>query len=375
MSGKSKIEWTERTWNPTGGCTIVSPGCTNCYAMRTAARGHLRDHPKYAGTTRVVNGNPVWTGKIGIGDDKAFAEPLRVRKPTMWFVNSMSDLFHESIPDAVIDRVFAVMALCPQHTFQVLTKRADRMRAYLQAFDEYSVSEAYEWHDAEDRVSNEDPPWGSDAYHKKTGLLEDAIDAARTCFIEKKPLPNVWIGVSVEDQARADERIPALLDTPAAVRFISAEPLLGPVDLSLWLKVFNRSEMGLADDPLASFMLQDAVFQGNAFARSALHWIIVGGESGPGARPMHPEWARSLRDQCAAAGVPFFFKQWGEHVFLSECAEAMGMPEDEADNEWLRQFSHKGADDGKDVIYRVGKSRAGRHLDGVIHDAMPKDHI
>ncbi len=256
MSATS-IEWTQRSWNPMVGCSIVSPGCTNCYAMKQAARiqkmnptggsgSNYVNH--YDGTTKVVNGNVVWTGKIAIAPDRIFLEPLRRKEPTTWFVNSMGDLFHEDVPNVAIDHVFAVMALCPQHTFQVLTKRAKRMQAYI--------------------------AW---------------------------PLPNVWLGVSAEDQTRADERIPLLLQTPAAVRFVSCEPLLGPIDLT---EIEHAPAHCL--HALAGIKAET---DGTASYGARLDWVIVGGESGPGARPMHPGWARTLRDQCAAADVPFFMKQ------------------------------------------------------------------
>lgn len=191
--------------------------------------------------------------------------PLHWRKPRRVFVCSMADLFHESIPDEFIARVFAVMALAPQHTFQILTKRPGRMRSLLGGWGIHNL--------VMDRFANDD-----DLYVRR------ALAAGGG---QAWPLPNVWIGVSVEDQKSADLRIPILLDTPAAVRWLSCEPLLGPVDIS-------RDEW---------------LFSGKG---NCVDWVVVGGESGPGARPMHPDWARSLRDQCAAADVPFLFKQWGE---------------------------------------------------------------
>ena len=256
----SKIEWTGKTWNPIVGCSVVSPGCTNCYAMKDAWRFHHNSAtPHYRDTAKRVNGKAVWTGKVALAPDHILLEPLRRKKPTTWFVNSMGDLFHESVPDEWIDRVFAVMAHAPQHQFQILTKRARRMREYLSG-------------DALRRVAR-----AANRIRTVDGLIG-------------WPLPNVWLGVSTEDQKRADERIPDLLATPAAVRFISAEPLIGPIKL----------KEVLGGDWLAS---------GKSGERRGLDWVIVGGESGKGARPMHPDWARALRDQCASAGVPFFMKQ------------------------------------------------------------------
>jgi protein gp37 len=321
VSQKSQIEWTEHTWNPIVGCSIVSPGCTNCYAMRMAARIEAAGTaPHYAGLTKKVNGNAVWTGKLSRPPDRVLTEPLRRKKPTMYFVNSMGDLFHEDCPDEWIDRVFAIMALCPQHTFQVLTKRAERMREYFigeeQFIDVHPLEDRYY---AINSAMNEVAP----AYWCKREL-EDYYD-------EGLPLPHVWLGVSAERQQEADERIPLLLQTPAAVRFISAEPLLGPIDLRhVRRKPFPIDTLtgawAVADNVDAHYRQEDR-----------LHWVIVGGESGPHARPMRAEWACGIRDQCKAAGVPFFFKQWGTWV---------------PSNPIFGEFE------------RVGKKAAGRLLDG-----------
>jgi protein gp37 len=238
------IEWTDTTWNPVRGCSKVSPGCQNCYAERTAAR---QAHSGYAGLVRIGEGSPRWTGEVRLVPGK-LDEPRRWRKPRRIFVNSMSDLFHEKLTDAEIARVFDAMRLAPQHTYQVLTKRAGRMRDAL-------------------------PGW----------------------FIEQ-PLPNVWLGVSVENQAAADERIPRLLATPAAVRFLSCEPLLGPVDLSYWI-----------DEDKNGFLWRTG---------SALQWVIVGGESGPSARGCDIAWLRSIAQQCKANDVPVFVKQVGSVPFF-----------------------------------------------------------
>lgn len=264
----SKIEWTGKTWNPIVGCSVVSPGCTNCYAMKDAWRFHHNSAtPHYRDTAKRVNGKAVWTGKVALAPDHILLEPLRRKKPTTWFVNSMGDLFHEDVPDEWIDRVFAIMALCPSQSLQVLTKRSARMRKY---------------------VSNATTR-GRIAEARLVNLLR-GIGNGDPDQEMQWPLPNVWLGVSTEDQKRADERIPDLLATPAAVRFISAEPLIGPIKL----------KEVLGGDWLAS---------GKSGERRGLDLVIVGGESGKGARPMHPDWARALRDQCASAGVPFFMKQ------------------------------------------------------------------
>lgn len=249
MSDTTAIEWTDRTWNPITGCTKVSPGCDNCYAETIAER--------FRGGPAFPNGFDVQLR------EHKLSEPLRWRKPSKVFVNSMSDLFHDSVPADYIIDVFAVMAKAQQHTFQVLTKRHARMRSLLS--DSGFAREMWD----------------------RLGIVEypEVPD-------EVWPLPNVWLGVSTEDQKWADIRIPALLETPAAVRFISAEPLIGPITLSA--DAIGRYYGG---DPRED--------------ERGLDWVIVGGESGRGARPMHPDWARSLRDQCTSAGVPFLFKQWG----------------------------------------------------------------
>lgn len=266
MAENSKIEWTDASWNPIVGCSIVSPGCTNCYAMKLAHRLERMGSPIYRDLTQMTKAGAVWSGKVEQSNWGIRTAPFYWRRPRRVFVNSMSDLFHESVPDKWIDEVFAVMALCPQHTFQVLTKRADRMRRYVEAVTLERIAEAVTviiWpiskHEADTRITGK--PEGSAAlYH---------------CKRPAWPLPNVWLGISVEDQRRAEERIPHLVATPAAVRFLSCEPLLGEIAPDL----------------------------------TGIGWVIGGGESGPKRRPMDLAWARGLRDQCAETGTPYFFKQ------------------------------------------------------------------
>lgn len=332
MSDKSSIEWTDATWNPTVGCSIVSPGCTNCYAMKVANGLERRfDSPKYRGLTNVVNGNAVWTGEVRL-DEAALLQPLKWKKARKIFVNSMSDLFHESLSDADIDRVFAVMALCPQHTFQVLTKRAERMRAYF-------ADDATHTHIA--TIAMQNVPVGRDI--TDVGLVWAPHQMPNNYF-QRWPLRNVWLGVSCERQQEANERIPLLEKTPAAMKFLSLEPLLGPVDLTRCGSHYTGS------GPLHLWRGGDSRQWRKQFMHPApeVQWVIVGGESGSRARPMHPQWARDVRDQCAAAGVPFFFKQWGEH--------APRWPGDRSDGMEME---------------RVGKHRAGRLLDGREHNAFP----
>lgn len=339
MADNTHIEWSEATWNPITGCSLASPGCTNCYAMDLAGT-RLADHPSRKGLTKQVNDNHVWTGEVRF-NEQWLDQPLRWKKPRMIFVCAHGDLFHESVPDEWIDRVFAVMALCPQHTFQVLTKRSARMRVYMTTgrhVEIHSQTRSFGLHELK-RHERMGP-------HVHRGALF--------------PLPNVWLGVSVEDQSRADERIPDLLATPAAVRWISAEPLLGPVDINRFFDC--DSVTGCAED---------GPYLGG------LDWVVAGGESGKGARPMHPDWARSLRDQCAAAGVPFFFKQWGQFTPGELLADdGTGTPwrscQDGCPPVWVMSEYGKAREELKPVTYwNVGKKRAGRLLDGVEHNAMP----
>lgn len=278
------IAWTDESWNPIRGCSKVSAGCTNCYAESVAARFSGPGLP-YEGLAK----DGRWTGKVVLVE-KHLADPLRWTRPRRVFVNSMSDLFHESLDDATIDRVFGVMALCDgtrgkykRHDFQVLTKRPARARAYL---------------------SDPETPFriASEVCHRLTAVgwrpWRGGLDW-RTW--EPWPLPNVWLGVSVEDQATADERIPLLLEAPAAIRFVSAEPLLGAVDLSA---EYLTKMMGRYPFPSLSAKHRTRIVH-------LLDWVIVGGESGPGARPCNVEWIRALVEQCREAGVPAFVKQLG----------------------------------------------------------------
>jgi protein gp37 len=356
----TSIEWTQKVWNPIVGCSIHSPGCKRCYAMRMAWRLQaMASKPDgsgnpalnhYEGTVEQSRAGPVWTGKINVAPDDVLTAPLRRKKPTTYFVNSMSDLFHADVPDEVIDRVFAAMALCPQHIFQVLTKRSDRMRAYLN-LPSRNAEVAYTMMDL--------VPVGYDI--SASGLY---FPPAR---LANWPLPNVWLGVSVEDQQRADERIPDLLSTPAAIRWLSCEPLLGPVDL-LSIPAHGWCFPGTGEKwgGRASALRLDG---------RGLDWIVVGGESGKGARPMHPAWARSLREQCAAAGVPFFFKQYGSwmpsELCNLDCSARDILIYDETGKVW-REAQDDGGWIGDQAMCRVGKKRAGRLLDGVEHNGMPE---
>lgn len=339
------IEWTDEVWNPVTGCSKVSQGCKHCYAERVFPR----PYPGRAFTD--VRTHP----------DRLTA-PLRWRKPRRVFVNSMSDLFHESVPDAFIDQVFAVMALAPQHTFQVLTKRPERMQTYLQPRRAHPIG-----------VAAFDQTLQSLAANTRSQIGAGVKLQGDVVHLQVWPLPNVWLGVSVEDQETADYRIPLLLQTPAAVRWISAEPLLGPVSFR-WAKWHDYScrEPGYVHSHLDGMR--------------GIDWVVAGGESGPHARPTHPEWLRALRDQCAAADVPFFFKQWGEWAPRSSCYHTRedGSAWADADpsaEKWpvlrLTQRGHNGRDiahatDGDDAyMQRVGKKAAGCLLDGREHLEYP----
>ncbi len=341
----TKIEWTEQTWNPIVGCSIVSPGCTNCYAMKMARRiGRMSatQFPHYDGLTKMVNGNAVWTGKLAQAGDHILTAPLRRRKPTMYFVNSMSDLFHEDVPDEWIDRVFAVMALTPQHTFQVLTKRAARMRRYMAAPGvERRIYELVCDLVTVDRIA--------DVILIAPGTDDRIAPPGTRIYLGRWPLSNVWLGVSAERQQEADARIPDLLATPAAVRFVSAESLLGPIDFTrIGIRCATGGSMHL--DSLTGRVRDLSGFEPRQDGEraNAIDWIIVGGESGAGARPMHPDWVRSIRDQCTAAGTAFFFKQWGEWAPETLQVERGGELSD--------------YDGGE--MKRFGKRLAGRTLDG-----------
>lgn len=301
------IAWTEHTWNPIRGCSRVSEGCRNCYAETMAARFSGPGMP-YEGLT--TDGR--WNGQLTLVHER-LGDPLRWRRPRRVFVNSMSDLFHEALTDEMIEAVFGVMASSPQHTFQVLTKRPERMRAFLTGSVPGRSLRERCFYAARDRLGMDllkgHFPWDTDF-----------------------PLPNVWLGVSVEDQATADDRIPHLLATPAAVRFVSAEPLLGPADLSMfmwpvhdsWPGGYGSAAAARADGAKVTRHRQALVLAGSAF----LDWVIVGGESGHGARPCDVAWVRSIVRQCREAGSAVFVKQLGAKPTIETCHEC-GHPESE----------------------------------------------
>lgn len=348
MQHNTKIEWTHipgykgETWNPirarnraTGGighyCVHASEGCRNCYAERLQPR--FRNPVRFAAQDR---------DKVEVYlDDKTLSSPLRWNAPRAIFVCSMTDLFGEWVANEMIEKVLAVASLCPQHVFMALTKRAARMRDYFTSSDSGNGLGGR---------------WGDIEHHARHLAPVPCGVTLATYF--NRNLPNVWLGVSVEDQASADARIPDLLATPAAIRFVSYEPALGPVDFRAWL--------------------------------GDLDWIICGGESGPKARPMHPDWARSARDQCSAAGVPFFFKQWGE---WATSPGGLGPRQDWSaacyrdaiiyrDGDWRQdglgtfcaEKNRKGEHCGNapEVVRKFGKATAGRLIDGREHSEFPE---
>lgn len=339
MGDNSKIEMTDASWNPIRGCSMVSDGCANCYAMRQAHRLE-----PYKGLTRQTEHGPVWTGEVRLVP-KLLDQPLRWKCPRRIFVNSMSDLFHESVPDEFIMAIVGTMVVSPSHIFQILTKRPARMRDFFR------------------RLKSMEHP----AKHCVSEMIRLNV-AARICDADYRhwPMPTLWLGVSVEDQKTADERVPLLCQTPAAIRWISAEPLLGPIDLCKSLAIVLEKE-------------------GFWECRKPIDWVVLGGESGPRARPMHPDWARSIRDQCRTAGVPFFFKQWGEWmpdyggvisydlIALFNKADNGDTPIYLKDLEKDRRESWAEYQNADDVyMSRVGKKAAGHLLDGKEWREFPK---
>lgn len=333
---QTKIEWADKVWNPVSGCTKVSEGCRNCYAERMSKR--------LAGRCGYPAEDPF---RVTLHREK-LGEPLKWRKPLRIFVNSMSDLFHADIPDKFIIDILSLIAEASHHTFMILTKRPERMRELLN--HETIANDV--WLQTSRGVNAERSPW---------------------------PLPNLWLGVTAENQAAADERIPQLLQTPAAVRFVSVEPLLSEVNLSRYLKRPICKHWGENGDPniYGRYFWKKQALVGAGWV--GIDWVICGGETGPGARPMHPAWVRDLRDQCRAGGTPFFFKSFGEYVRVGECMN------EEDDEEFYSKSSAAGTNvqrlnlqggmgyHGEKSIYmqRIGKKRAGRELDGRTWEEFP----
>jgi len=324
--------------------------------MRAAHRFSGPGKP-YEGLTKLGKKGPVWNGVVRLVPEQ-LDKPLRWKKPRNIFVNSMSDLFHPSLSNEDIAAVFGVMAAAPQHTFQVLTKRLVRMLAW------------FEWAtgDGRGRVA--------------AAAMERVSMHGRHCIrvagpAPAWPLPNVMLGASIEDQPAADERIPLLLQTPAAVRFVSMEPLLSAVDLPGVWPMCNAETKAQHDEECGGGMFCEEV---------ALDWVICGGESGPRARPMHPDWARSIRDQCVAAGVPFLFKGWGRWsppiagtgfgTGAAKCELVLNTGKRYAFPFKSKASEHRPTNEEYLTMLprhlaAIGKKAAGRELDGRTWDGMP----
>jgi protein gp37 len=268
MTADHRVTWADAIWDPVRGCSRKSAACVNCYAEITTAE-NSQPGGWGEGFASATPDGMKWTGKVGLYEER-LTMPFGVNSPSRIFVNSVADVFHEEMTDAAIDRIFAVMALTPQHRYLILTKRQQKMQTYMA-----------------------DP-----AAAGRVGAVADALagqgfgDAAKT---QSWPLSNVWLGVTTENQKEAERRVPVLLKTPAAVRFIAAEPLLAAVELKPeWL--------------------------GSAAAGPTIDWVMAGGESGPKARPIELDWVRALRDQCARTGTPFYWNDWGAAAPTSQTA-------------------------------------------------------
>ncbi len=362
---QTSIEWTDATWNPVTGCSKVSQGCKNCYAERYFPR----PYPGRKFTDVRVHPNRLDWPLRWRGSPKAKSEG----RPSRIFVNSMSDLFHAEVDISFIDKIFAYMVTSEQHVFQILTKRADRMEMYFNGASRMNLPLSLTAHA---RIAR-----AAETLADIRG--EDRSSPYWDMFLEP-PYKNVWLGVSVEDQKTADERIPLLLQTPAAVRFISYEPALGPVDLR-HIQYDNMVEI----DALTGDHGVYRPLAGRSEAK--LDWVIAGGESGPRARPAHPDWFRAVRDQCQSAGVPFFFKQWGEwapKASLSGVDDWNGagkhtlvMPggeftarrgPDRPDPEFGLAAADLDGNDGAAAMAFIGRREAGRLLDGREWNEFPK---
>lgn len=325
---KTKIEWADAVWNPVTGCTKISEGCDNCYAEKMVDR--LQKIP--ATQNKYQNGFKVTCHK------NELAKPLSWKKRRKIFVCSMGDLFHDDVPFKFIAQIYGIMSMCPQHTFMLLTKRPDRALKFYQWCEE-KEQELYKCPADQNIYLEYLPGEIVGPYTEKYG----------DNFPDEIPLNNIWLGVTAENQARADERIPILLQIPAAVRFVSVEPMLGPLTIRSWCPVCR------------AFLIDSMSPTCGTCHSSTFHvdWVICGGESGPNARPMHPDWVKSLRNQCKAANVPFFFKQWGEWKPIS-------VGENVPQFAFVKGPGHDGA------VWRVGKKAAGRELDGKEYLQFPE---
>jgi protein gp37 len=307
------IEYGQVAWNPVTGCTKISEACQNCWAERMSKRlagrcGYDKDEPF----------------KVTLHPDR-LDQPLKWKKPRTVLVSFMGDLFHEDVPTTFIDQVLEIIASCPQHTFLALTKRPENLEHKI-----YGTT-----------TDNPFRQLGGGDY-----------------------LANLWLGVTAENQARADERIPILLQIPAAKRFVSVEPMLGPVDLTQ-IDIGGNVWINSLTGDCKSYHPYGGMWKMSE-SKNKLDWVICGGESGPGARPMHPDWVRSLRDQCITADVPFWFKQWGEY-----CAPSQMPPETYRAWDYHHGTENCWKEDDPSP-WRVGKKKAGRLLDGQEWQQKPR---
>lgn len=383
MADNSKIEWTDASWNPIRArdgamgkvgwhCTHVSEGCRNCYA---------EDINRRLGTGHDYKPVTLSSGQVEVFlDETMLLQPLRWKKPRKIFVGSMTDLFADFVTDAMLDRIWAVMALAPQHTFQIVTKRPARMRAYLTG-DGLTGGRALQ---VAVELLGPLVESGDIAADQKLFDLQNRVLGSLPPIIDRWPLSNVWLMVSAEDQATADERIPDLLATPAAVRGISAEPLLNGINFNstlggtLWMGG-QRGCDGMHHGNGSPECPRELHHHHDERCRKGLDLVIVGGESGRNARPMHPDWARNIRDQCEAAGVAFFFKQWGgwtpgENLGPAKRAQRGAT---HVKGEWMFEDFSLSALEGLHIedeptVWRAGKKAAGRLLDGREHNDLPE---
>ncbi len=317
MGEGTKIEWADHTFNPWIGCTKVSPACDHCYAEDWAKRFKGPEWGKERRRTSAAN----WRQPLKWNRAAAAFRAAHGRAP-MVFCASLADVFDNQVPAQWREELWALIDATPELVWLLLTKRPQNIAKMLPAID-------------------------------------------GTLLCGRPYLPNVWLGTTVENQAEADRRIPHLLAAPAAKRFLSCEPLLGPVDLTQYVNIAGGA---FIDDPLAGALMADAVEDGAGWVRPCVDWVITGGESGRAARPSHPDWFRSLRDQCAAAGVPFLFKQWGEWLPFDDAIDI-----DRVDILKAPTAGFGGDDPGGNPqMLRTGKARAGRALDGLIHDGRPE---
>lgn len=363
MADSTLIEWTDATWQILTGCSVLSAGCKHCYAMRLAG-SRLQHHPSREGLTIQTKAGPVWNGKVRF-NEQWLDQPLRWRRPRTIFVCAHSDIFHEAVADATLHRIWAVMALAGHHTMQVLTKRSERMVEFTRAIADDPAPVI----DLLDQL-------------KPSSLWNGSAYTARQSLEVAGRLPNVWMGVSTEDQQNANQRVPDLLRAAVAHRFVSAEPLLGPIRFDhIETMAFRGAEgVNALTGELEGF-LGDPVGHIN----NRIDWIITGGESGPDARPMHPHWPQHIQLQCERYGTMFMHKQngaWGEV---------------ETDPEQWKEKPATNLRRGRITMYpsgeykgrgffpvhargvvqldRMSKKQSGRLLNGVLYNDMPQKEV